>query len=159
MMRAMLISPAYAQAAAAAPQGDIFSFLLPIVLMFGVFWLLVFRPQQKKIKQHKEMITNLKRGDQVLTGGGSVTANLIVAADGRGRAAERAADLRREYARSDVRPDPGRCGIPDPRVARCHRGGVPTGVCGRDWPRTRPQPGDDRAGPRGARSRCVADGG
>lgn len=65
----MLISPAYAQAAA-APQGDIFSFLLPIVLMFGVFWLLVFRPQQKKTKQHKEMVANLKRGDQVLTSGG-----------------------------------------------------------------------------------------
>ena len=65
----MLISPAYAQAAA-APQGDIFSFLLPIVLMFGVFWLLVFRPQQKKMKQHKEMVANLKRGDQVLTSGG-----------------------------------------------------------------------------------------
>lgn len=65
----MLISPAFAQAAG-APQGDIFSFLLPIVLMFGVFWLLVFRPQQKKIKQHKEMVANLKRGDQVLTAGG-----------------------------------------------------------------------------------------
>ena len=65
----MLISPAFAQAAG-APQGDMFSFLLPIVLMFGVFWLLVFRPQQKKAKQHKEMIANLKRGDQVLTAGG-----------------------------------------------------------------------------------------
>ena len=65
----MLISPAFAQAAGGS-QGDIFSFLLPIALMFGVFWLLVFRPQQKKIKQHKEMIANLKRGDQVLTGGG-----------------------------------------------------------------------------------------
>ncbi|MEX2649093.1 MAG: preprotein translocase subunit YajC [Alphaproteobacteria bacterium] len=65
----MLISPAFAQAAG-APQGDILSFLLPIVLMFGVFWLLVFRPQQKKLKHHKEMVANLKRGDQVLTGGG-----------------------------------------------------------------------------------------
>ncbi|MGH6720441.1 MAG: preprotein translocase subunit YajC [Alphaproteobacteria bacterium] len=65
----MFISPAFAQAAG-APSGDIFSFLLPIALMFGVFWLLVFRPQQKKMKQHKEMIAHLKRGDQVLTGGG-----------------------------------------------------------------------------------------
>ena len=66
----MLISPAFAQAAGAAPQNGIFGFLLPIVLMFGVFWLLVFRPQQKKAKAHKELIANLRRGDQVVTGGG-----------------------------------------------------------------------------------------
>jgi preprotein translocase subunit YajC len=65
----MFISPAFAQDAGAS-SGDMFSFVLPIALMFGVFWLLVFRPQQKKMKQLKEMVANLKRGDQVLTGGG-----------------------------------------------------------------------------------------
>jgi preprotein translocase subunit YajC len=66
----MWISPAFAQTAGAAPTGDMFSFLLPLVLMFGVFWFLVFRPQQKKMKAHKEMIANVKRGDQVVLGGG-----------------------------------------------------------------------------------------
>lgn len=67
----MLISPAFAQAAGAAPGGgDLFGFIIPIALMFGVFWFLVFRPQQKKLKQHREMIGALKRGDQVVTAGG-----------------------------------------------------------------------------------------
>jgi preprotein translocase subunit YajC len=66
----MLISPAFAQAAGAPGGGDLFGFIVPIALMFGVFWLLVFRPQQKKMKQHREMIGALKRGDQVVTAGG-----------------------------------------------------------------------------------------
>jgi len=66
----MWISPAFAQTAGGAPAGDMFSFLLPLVLMFGVFWFLVFRPQQKKMKAHKEMIANIKRGDHVVLGGG-----------------------------------------------------------------------------------------
>ncbi len=66
----MFISPAFAQAADAAPGGDLFGFIIPIALMFGVFWFLVFRPQQKKQKQHREMIGALKRGDQVITSGG-----------------------------------------------------------------------------------------
>lgn len=46
--------------------------MLPIVFMFGVFYLLVLRPQQLKMKNHREMLGNLKRGDQVITRGGIV---------------------------------------------------------------------------------------
>ena len=69
----MLISPAYAQAAAsAAGGGDIVMSLLPLALIFGVFYFLMIRPQQNKMKQHRQMIDNLKKGDQIVTGGGIV---------------------------------------------------------------------------------------
>lgn len=69
----MLISPAYAQAAApAAGGGDIVMSLLPLALIFVVFYFLMIRPQQNKMKQHREMIENLKKGDQIVTGGGIV---------------------------------------------------------------------------------------
>ena len=68
----MFVTPAYAQAAGGAPGGfDLFS-LLPLVLIFVVFWFLLIRPQQKKMKQHREMITAVRRGDRVLTGGGII---------------------------------------------------------------------------------------
>lgn len=46
--------------------------LLPILLMFAVFYFLIIRPQQKKQKEHQEMLKNLKRGDDVITSGGIV---------------------------------------------------------------------------------------
>ncbi len=65
----MLISPAYAQAA--APGGsDFFVSLLPLVLIFAVFYFLLIRPQQRKMKDHRALIEGVKRGDQVLTSGG-----------------------------------------------------------------------------------------
>lgn len=69
----MLISPAYAQAAApAAGGGDIFMSLMPLLLIFVVFYFLLIRPQQQKVKQHREMVEGLKRGDQVATAGGII---------------------------------------------------------------------------------------
>ncbi len=44
--------------------------LLPLVLIFVVFWLLLIRPQQKKAKEHKAMVAAVRRGDRVVTGGG-----------------------------------------------------------------------------------------
>ena len=66
----MLISPAYAQAVGGAPSNDFIVSLMPLVLIFAVFYFLMIRPQQTKMKQHRDMIENLKRGDQVVTGGG-----------------------------------------------------------------------------------------
>lgn len=65
----MLISPAYAQAAGPG-QGDIFVQLMPLILIFVVFYFLLIRPQQQKAKQHRLMVDNLKKGDQVITSGG-----------------------------------------------------------------------------------------
>ena len=66
----MLISTAYAQAAGGAPSNDFIVSLMPLVLIFVVFYFLMIRPQQQKVKQHRDMVENLKRGDQVVTGGG-----------------------------------------------------------------------------------------
>ncbi|GAB4176535.1 MAG: preprotein translocase subunit YajC [Rhodocyclaceae bacterium] len=66
----MLIANAYAQATAAAdPTGSLMG-LLPIVLMFVVLWFLMIRPQMKRAKEHKEMVGNLQKGDEVVTQGG-----------------------------------------------------------------------------------------
>ena len=67
----MLISPAYAQAAGAPGAFDMMS-LLPLVLIFIVFYFLLIRPQQKKMKVHREMLGALRRGDKVVTNGGIV---------------------------------------------------------------------------------------
>lgn len=67
----MLISPAFAQAAdAAAQQGSIYGTLLQLGLIFVIFYLLLIRPQQKKIKQHEMMLNQIVKGDTVVTGGG-----------------------------------------------------------------------------------------
>ncbi|MEW6184969.1 MAG: preprotein translocase subunit YajC [Thermodesulfobacteriota bacterium] len=47
-----------------------FGALVPLVLMFVIFYFLLIRPQQKKAKQHRELLSNLKRGDSVITNGG-----------------------------------------------------------------------------------------
>ncbi|GIX11945.1 preprotein translocase subunit YajC [Elioraea sp.] len=69
----MLISPAYAQAG--DPTGGLMS-LAPLVLIFVVFYFILIRPQQRKAREHREMLAQLKRGDRVVTGGG-VLATVI----------------------------------------------------------------------------------
>jgi len=65
----MFITPAYAQGLGG---GDAFTSFLPIILIFVVFYFLLIRPQQKKMKQHRAMLGQVKRGDRVLTGGGII---------------------------------------------------------------------------------------
>jgi len=68
----MFITPAYAQAAGGPGGSDLFGMLFPLILIMAVFWFLLIRPQQKKMKQHQEMIANLRRGDTVVTSGGMI---------------------------------------------------------------------------------------
>ncbi len=68
----MWISTAYAQAKTGTTGGDPFGFLLPLVLIFVVFWFFLIRPQQRRQKEHKALIGNLKRNDKVLTSGGII---------------------------------------------------------------------------------------
>jgi preprotein translocase subunit YajC len=67
----MWISPAYAQAAGGGGESIIPS-LAMMALIFVVFYFLLIRPQQKKVKAHKEMLGALKRGDRVVTAGGII---------------------------------------------------------------------------------------
>jgi preprotein translocase subunit YajC len=66
-----LISTAYAQSPGGFLDGGLAG-LLPIVGIFVVFYFLLIRPQQKKAKQHREMLGKVKRGDRVVTGGGII---------------------------------------------------------------------------------------
>ena len=65
----MFISEAWAQGAGGG-GGDMFTSFLPLILIFAVFYFLLIRPQQKKLKAHQAMIGGLHRGDKVITGGG-----------------------------------------------------------------------------------------
>ena len=62
-----VITPAHA---AAAPEGGGFASLVPLVLIMVIFYFLLIRPQQKKVKEHRNTVEALKKGDKVLTGGG-----------------------------------------------------------------------------------------
>lgn len=56
-----------------APGGtDMLMQFLPLILMFVIFWFLLIRPQQKRAKAHKQMLSELKRGDQVVTSSGII---------------------------------------------------------------------------------------
>jgi preprotein translocase subunit YajC len=74
----LFVTPAYAQAAgAAAPAGaldpsGIIVQLAPILILVVIFWLLIFRPQQKKLKEQRAMLSAISRGDTVVTTGGIV---------------------------------------------------------------------------------------
>jgi preprotein translocase subunit YajC len=64
--------PALILAAAAAPSGGM-AFLIqtfPFLLIFVIFYFLMIRPQQKKVREHQDMIAAIKKGDEVVTGGG-----------------------------------------------------------------------------------------
>ena len=67
----MFISPAWAQAAGGG-SGDFLVQLFPLILIFVVFYFLLIRPQQSKMKQQREMLAGVKRGDRVVTGGGII---------------------------------------------------------------------------------------
>ena len=45
---------------------------LPLILIFGIFYILLIRPQQKKVKRHRDMLNNLRRGDKIITSGGII---------------------------------------------------------------------------------------
>ena len=68
----MWISEAFAQDGGAAGGGDLFLQFLPIILIFVVFYFLLIRPQQRKMKEHREMLGAVRRGDRIVTGGGII---------------------------------------------------------------------------------------
>jgi len=67
----MLISPAYAQVPGLGGDSMLVS-LLPFILIFVIMYFLILRPQQKRVKQHQEMVKNIRRGDTVVTSGGLI---------------------------------------------------------------------------------------
>lgn len=96
----MLISPAYAQAGG-DPTGGLMS-LLPLVLIFVVFYFILIRPQQKKAKEHRMMLADLKRGDRIVTGGGVIATVVRVAPDNDEVIAEIAKDVRVKIVKGTI---------------------------------------------------------
>ena len=73
----MFISTAFAQGSlfgggGAGSDGGMLMSLLPFILIFVIMYFLILRPQQKRVKQHQEMVKNVRRGDTVVTSGGLV---------------------------------------------------------------------------------------
>ena len=71
-MSGMLINSAWAQAPGGAPPGGGMESMILIVLMFGVLYFLMIRPQRKRAKEHKTMVEALQKGDEVVTSGGMI---------------------------------------------------------------------------------------
>lgn len=107
----MLISTALAQAAdQAIPGGGMYTTILPLILIFVVFYFLIIRPQQRKQKQHREMLASIRRGDQIVTGGG-IVGNVIRVDRDENLQVEIAPEVRVRVLRSNVqdvlaRPQP-----------------------------------------------------
>jgi preprotein translocase subunit YajC len=53
-------------------QGSVIQSLLPLIILFAIFYFLIIRPQQKQQKTHREMLDNLKKGDKIVTSGGLI---------------------------------------------------------------------------------------
>ena len=68
----MFITPAYAQAAGTPGIGDFAGMVVPLALIMVVFYFLLIRPQQRKAKEHQEILKKISRGDTVITVGGLV---------------------------------------------------------------------------------------
>ena len=69
----MFVTPAFAQGSPFGGDGSsMFIQMLPFVLIFVIMYFLILRPQQKRVKEHAELVKNLRRGDTVVTSGGLV---------------------------------------------------------------------------------------
>ena len=78
----MFATPAFAQSAGGAGLASGLGGFTPILLIFGIMYLLMIRPQQKKMKEHQAMLEALRRGDQVVTQGGIIAKVTKVKEDG-----------------------------------------------------------------------------
>ena len=68
----MFVTPAFAQGSPFGGGDNMLMTMLPFILIFVIMYFLILRPQQKRAKQHQEMVRNVRRGDTVVTSGGLV---------------------------------------------------------------------------------------
>ena len=67
-----MFTNAFAQSAGSSAGGFSIGGLIPFILIFVIFYFLLIRPQQKRVKEHKLMVESLKRGDEIITSGGII---------------------------------------------------------------------------------------
>jgi preprotein translocase subunit YajC len=102
-MENLLITPAFAQGALGG--GDMNAMLVnivPFVLIFVIMWFLIIRPQQRRVKEHQEMLKNVRRGDTVVTSGGIIGKVTKVTEDGADIDVEIADGVRVKVARAMI---------------------------------------------------------
>ena len=68
----MFITPAYAQAIGGTDANSMLMSLLPFAAIFVIMYFLILRPQQRRVKEHGDLVKNVRRGDTVITNGGLV---------------------------------------------------------------------------------------
>lgn len=68
----MLVTPAFAQAGGLGGGSDILFSVLPFILIFVIMYFLIIRPQRMQLRRREEMLKAIRRGDQIVTGGGVV---------------------------------------------------------------------------------------
>jgi preprotein translocase subunit YajC len=101
-----LVTPAFAQGAPGGLDMSMISSLVPFILIFVIMWFLIIRPQQRRVKEHQEMVKNVRRGDTVVTSGGILGKVTKVTDDSSDIEVEIADGVRVKVARamiSDVR--------------------------------------------------------
>ena len=96
----MFISTAYAQADGGGGDNFLIS-MMPLLLIFVIFWFFLIRPQQKKAKDHRALVANVKRNDQVLTAGG-IIGRITKLIDDNTVQVEIAENVRVRLARSNI---------------------------------------------------------
>jgi len=116
----MFISTAFAQGSlfgggAGGDSSNMMMSLLPFALIFVIMYFLILRPQQKRVKQHAELVKNVRRGDIVITNGGLVGKVTKVIDDDQIEI-EIADDVRIRRRRPDRNRDRGRCAHPPDAV-------------------------------------------
>ena len=110
--------------------------LMPIILIFVVFYFLLIRPQQKKMRDHREMLAAIRRGDKIVTGGGIVGEVVKVGEDDQ-LTVQIAEEVRVKVIRSTVttvlsKPQPASKDAP---AASAGGGEQPKGLMGKLFPR------------------------
>jgi preprotein translocase subunit YajC len=95
----MFVTPAYAQAGGGEPS--FIASMIPLILIFVIFYFLLIRPQQKRAKEHRQMVANLRRGDTVVTAGG-VKGKVTRVGEGEEIEVEIAKDVRVTVIRSTI---------------------------------------------------------
>ncbi len=96
----MFITPAYAQAAGGGGGNAILQ-ILPFIAIFAIMYFLIIRPQQKRIKQHREMVEALSRGDTIVTAGGLI-GKVVKITNDNDLLVELAADVRVKVVRGTI---------------------------------------------------------
>ena len=97
----MFTTPAFAQATGTPGAGDFVGMILPLVMIMVVFWFLLIRPQQKRSKEHQELVGKVTRGDTIVTNGGLI-GKVTKVVDERELLVEIAENVKVRVARSGV---------------------------------------------------------